>query len=1594
MADVNLTVRLELTRLIVSLFGQAPSAATLGLLESTFASGMSVTQIAHAIGGAANALGAGGAGLAGLNKAFSDLFPPAQDSASYLTQFLGIFGLQGNAGARAAVSQFLLDPNTNKGDIANTAQQFLFATSDASFLSAHQTLLDKTLAALNYFDATGLPAGLDPQYAPALGAVLQGVGPDPASVSAAQAPILALVHNAQDAQDSDLLGLALTMFKISAGAQYLAQLRGFVPALGGVAALANLLDDLDAYKIFNPDSQTPAQYATSLLGTVGLQNNALASGFVAAQVQGSAGKGAVAYLVLRYLADVDDAGFAAQIAGFGAADQSALTAARHVLLNKIDVAHYYSVTLGVAQTDFALLQATLVGVVDTPASVVSAKAAIDASLSHPPVLDAPPSIIYNDTAGNDVFASATGMLHASDADLTPLVFGINGGSAVVGQIGFDLGRHGMFGTLLINAKTGAYGFNPDNAALQALKSLGGESFKVQVSDGQFTREQDLTIIVNGVNDIPVLGGVAAGAVAEDAPPGTAAGALTIADRDAGDSAFVARVNVPSALGLFNLNAAGGWTYALDNVAAQSLRQGQVVVENFATTSKDGAAVTNVAINITGVNDVPVIGGNAAGAVTEDAPPGVATGALTIVDADNGESSFAPQNNVAGAYGSFSITAAGAWTFTLNNAAAQPLGAGDVALQTFAVASFDGTAARNVVISVNGVNDPASISGLATGSYLSLGTTVGGVGAEGQLTVSDVDTAQQFVKPLDHVAGTYGSFSADASGHWRYFPNNGPATIALPEGATGTDSFSVQSFDGSASKTVTISIIGRNEPPVAVADSYSTVQDGALVVDGTGVLGNDSDTDTGTTFTAQLVSSTSHGTLSLGASGGFSYTPTAGYSGSDSFTYRAFDGISSSNTVTVTIQVKPLPVPIDLGSPLFGANGFYINGLTGNQKVGLTASGVGDFNHDGYDDFAFSLGNKVYIGNGGPDLSGITLANIDSGQRGTSFTYDYGFASGTQTFLTPLGDINGDNFADFAISYPSGSSPGGGFSGSVFIVEGRAGNSPILASNLLGAHPFGGFAMTGNTGSSQAGLSVAAGDVNGDGYADIIVGTPFAQNAAHAFVGGATTIFGGPQVSSYASGSLSSFVSAGHGFQIFGANASDAAGTAVAVGDLNGDGFADILVGSPGRNSGAGEVDVVFGKRNPISVTLSNLLPGAVERFAVGARANDNIGMGIAVDALGNAFITPDRPVVAVTAPNVNNFTGTVYLFPGQAPTGQFYNLGAPGIDPPWWEIDGSAPGDYFGKNIVTVPGFAGPEGFNFLIGAPGANTAAGAHAGTAFVINVPSDLNIFNIPVLGTGSPTLLNFGFPVRGNFPQSYSLEDAIGTGDFNGDGLPDLIFGQPGADFPGAVDAGQIGLLTGGVNRNFSAPSTPGNDNYFGAPGGSTVNGGFGNDTFTGGPGNDKFYGNDGDDVFIYDPHGTGKKTFVGGNGIDTLRVSGGQGVFAFKSLTNAFVVDRVDLGSHANAVHIKNLDVGLARIAGAEVEFDNFGSGNGWTGLSGHHIQLVIDGGNGDTVQLIGVGWAHAGTAQFAGRTYDVYHNGYDIEEVIVSELVGVNIIVDH
>ena len=146
---------------------------------------------------------------------------------------------------------------------------------------------------------------------------------------------------------------------------------------------------------------------------------------------------------------------------------------------------------------------------------------------------------------------------------------------------------------------------------------------------------------------------------------------------------------------------------------------------------------------------------------------------------------------------------------------------------------------------------------------------------------------------------HGTLSLAADGSLTYTPE---------ANFNGSDSFTYKASDGSLDSgetTVSITVNPVTDAPQSHSDAFSTGEDVPLTVaTGMGVLSNDFDPQD-LPLTAELVSGPSNGTLTLNSDGSFSYTPSANFNGTDSFTYVANNGVEAGPVMTATIVVQPL-----------------------------------------------------------------------------------------------------------------------------------------------------------------------------------------------------------------------------------------------------------------------------------------------------------------------------------------------------------------------------------------------------------------------------------------------------------------------------------------------------------------------------------------------------------------------------------------------------------------------------------------------------------------------------------------------------------------
>ena len=308
---------------------------------------------------------------------------------------------------------------------------------------------------------------------------------------------------------------------------------------------------------------------------------------------------------------------------------------------------------------------------------------------------------------------------------------------------------------------------------------------------------------------------------------------------------------------------------------------------YPTNNFSNAATVTIVVNP--VNDAPTGVVNRSYTTAEDVPLSIAApGVLAGVTDPDGPVTAAVVSNPSAAAGTLSLSANGAFTF--NPAAGF---SGNATFTYRAVDSRGGqSATATVTIAVSSVNDPPVAN---ANSYTTTEDIAAfNVAAPGVLANdTDPDTGSVLTAVLvTSVPASAGTLTLNANGSFTFRP-------AL--NFSGVTSFTYNARDNATPPgvsatpaTVTITVTAVNDAPTAVADVFATTENVPLVVPARGILANDTDVDS-STLTALLVASVaaSSGTLSPITSGGFTYTPANGFSGSATFTYRAVDNATPS-----------------------------------------------------------------------------------------------------------------------------------------------------------------------------------------------------------------------------------------------------------------------------------------------------------------------------------------------------------------------------------------------------------------------------------------------------------------------------------------------------------------------------------------------------------------------------------------------------------------------------------------------------------------------------------------------------------------------------
>ena len=654
--------------------------------------------------------------------------------------------------------------------------------------------------------------------------------------------------------------------------------------------------------------------------------------------------------------------------------------------------------------------------------------------------------------------------------------------------------------------------------------------------------------------------------------------------------------------------------------------------------------------------------------------------------------------------------------------------------------------------------------------------------------------------------------------------------------------------------------------------------------------------------------------------------------------------------------------------LNGTNGFRLDGVAAADQSGTAVSSAGDINGDGYDDLLIGASRTdpngttdagssyIVFGQASGFAANVSLSSLD-GSNG--FRLD-GVAAGdfSGTAVSAAGDVNGDGHDDLLIG-ANGADPNGIFSGSSYVVFGQ--ESGFAASlNLSTLDGTNGFRLAGVALGDQSGFALSgAGDVNGDGFDDLLVGAPYADQTDNN--AGSSYVVFGRESGFTASVDLSS-LDGTNGFRLDGVAALDNSGFAVsAAGDVNGDGFDDLLVcgrGADPNGSYSGASYVVFGQASGFTANANlSSLDGSNGFRIDGVTEFDS--SGIAVSAAGdvNGDGYDDLLIGAFGAdPNGSSASGSSYVVFGQA-SGFAANLSLSTLDGSnGFRLDGVAASDNSGRAVSAAGDVNGDAYDDLLIGAFGADPD-GNFSGSSYVVFGQASAFAANVNLSSLDGAN----GLRLDGVAENDGSGRAVSAAGDVNGDGYDDLLIGASTADPNGINGAGSSYVVFG---RDFNGTVThqggTSNDTLTGTAAAEHLVGGLGDDLIDGGGGADVLRGGHGNDTLVWR---TDARDLDGGSGSDTLRIDG-SGVtldldlIAANRITGIERIDLTGIGNNTLALDVRD----VLALPDSTGQFND---------TETH--ELLIDGNSGDTVNAVGQGWVAGADVDVAGVLYASYTN---------------------
>lgn len=511
----------------------------------------------------------------------------------------------------------------------------------------------------------------------------------------------------------------------------------------------------------------------------------------------------------------------------------------------------------------------------------SAESLAFVTVTETPTNRAPVALIdqYTAVSGSELAVpAATGVL-ANDFDAD--------GDTLVAEI-TDTPNHGQ---IELQAD-GSFTYTPD------VGYVGVDQFQYRVSDGRgASGESTVLLIVTAApsNSAPVANADAYAAVAGQTLSVAATLGVLANDSDAEDDTLFATLLDPPRNGTVNLAGDGSFVY--------TPASGFEGTDNFRYVANDGRQASNIALVTVTVASTT---GNRAPVAIPDAFAVVSGTELRLGpdlgvlanDRDDDGDTLVVTLRTPPTQGTVTLGPDGSVIYSPNS--------GYVGTDRFTYVAQDGESISNeAAVTITVLREPVKPAARPD-SYT---TTAGGtlsVGAGNGLLANDTDENGDNLIASIVTFPQHGELVVNDDGSFLYYPL---ATFR------GFDSFTYVASDGALASDpamVTIDVRAPNTPPLANTDSYSVPAGQPLFTTTlNGVLANDNDPD-GSPLTALIESGPQFGQLTLNPNGSFTYVPNDGYSGSDSFTYRASDGELDSPTTSVSLDVTPPfdPPPTD------------------------------------------------------------------------------------------------------------------------------------------------------------------------------------------------------------------------------------------------------------------------------------------------------------------------------------------------------------------------------------------------------------------------------------------------------------------------------------------------------------------------------------------------------------------------------------------------------------------------------------------------------------------------------------------------------------